>query len=244
MTLARAIRGVLFDLDGTIRINLPSAGEVFDSFVASQGVHLSSEDRLLAARWEHYYFANSTEIRADRALYDGREDAFWTNFGRRRLTALGLPSDGSDSLAVDVADHMRLNYQPRSHVPEGVKDLMRDLRLAGLTLGVVSNRSTSYVLELEELGLAMLVDFSLAAGEVGSWKPHPEIFLEAVRRAHIAPSAAAYVGDNYFADVVGARGSGLLPVLYDPGEVFPEADCSVIRSFDELPNILGVLNMP
>lgn len=244
MSLARAIRAVLFDLDGTIRINLPGAGEVFDAFVVSQGFRLSGEDRLRAARWEHYYFADSSEIRTDRALYDGREDAFWVNFGRRRLTALGFPAHKADTLAVDVADHMRVNYQPRSHVPEGVQDLMRGLRLEGLTLGVVSNRSTSFVPELEELGLARLVDFSLAAGEVGSWKPHPEIFLEAVRRASVPPSTAAYVGDNYFADVVGARGSGLFPVLYDPGGVFPDADCRVIRNFDELPDLLGVRNMP
>jgi FMN phosphatase YigB (HAD superfamily) len=42
------------------------------------------------------------------------------------------------------------------------------------------------------------------------------------------------VGDNYFADVVGARRAGLTPVLFDPDEIFPEADCIVIKSFDEL----------
>jgi len=43
-----------------------------------------------------------------------------------------------------------------------------------------------------------------------------------------------YVGDNYFADVVGARGAGLQPVLYDPAGIYPEANCPVIVSLDGL----------
>jgi FMN phosphatase YigB (HAD superfamily) len=50
-----------------------------------------------------------------------------------------------------------------------------------------------------------------------------------------------YVGDNYYADVVGARAAGLRPILYDPLGIFPEPDCESIRSFDELKSILNVI---
>jgi FMN phosphatase YigB (HAD superfamily) len=46
------------------------------------------------------------------------------------------------------------------------------------------------------------------------------------------------VGDNYFADVVGARRAGLQPVLYDPRALYPEADCPIITSFDQLIPVL------
>jgi predicted HAD superfamily phosphohydrolase YqeG len=46
------------------------------------------------------------------------------------------------------------------------------------------------------------------------------------------------VGDNYFADVVGSRRAGLWPVLYDPDIIFPDADCTTMRSFDELNSII------
>ena len=49
---------------------------------------------------------------------------------------------------------------------------------------------------------------------------------------------AIYVGDNYYADVVGARRAGVRPVLFDPEAVFTEADCTVIRSIGEL-NLLA-----
>jgi hypothetical protein len=42
------------------------------------------------------------------------------------------------------------------------------------------------------------------------------------------------VGDLYSVDVVGARGAGLLPILYDPYDLNREADCIRIRMLDEL----------
>jgi FMN phosphatase YigB (HAD superfamily) len=47
-----------------------------------------------------------------------------------------------------------------------------------------------------------------------------------------------YVGDNYFADIVGSHRAGLTPVLYDPASLFPEADCAVIKSLAEIPALL------
>jgi len=47
-----------------------------------------------------------------------------------------------------------------------------------------------------------------------------------------------YVGDNYFADIIGSQRAGLMPVLYDPISLFPDADCVVIKSFAEIPELL------
>jgi predicted HAD superfamily phosphohydrolase YqeG len=47
-----------------------------------------------------------------------------------------------------------------------------------------------------------------------------------------------YIGDNYFADIVGSRRAGLLPVLYDPISLFPDADCAIIKSLAEIPSLL------
>jgi FMN phosphatase YigB (HAD superfamily) len=46
-----------------------------------------------------------------------------------------------------------------------------------------------------------------------------------------SPEQTLYIGDNYFADVVGARRAGLRPVLYDPKGLFHEPGCPVIASF-------------
>jgi FMN phosphatase YigB (HAD superfamily) len=81
----------------------------------------------------------------------------------------------------------------------------------------------------------------MAAGEVNVWKPEPGIFEHGLRRTNLSPQEVIYVGDNYYADVVGARAAGLQPVLYDPLGIFPEADCAIIKSFDELNSIVKVI---
>jgi putative hydrolase of the HAD superfamily len=45
--------------------------------------------------------------------------------------------------------------------------------------------------------------------EVGWRKPRPEIFLKALELLNLGPGDALYVGDNYQADVVGAKSVGM-----------------------------------
>jgi putative hydrolase of the HAD superfamily len=76
---------------------------------------------------------------------------------------------------------------------------------------------------------------------VNTFKPEPEIFGHALRRLNLTAQEALYVGDNYYADVVGARRAGLRPVLYDPRGIFPEPGCETIKSFDELNTLVKVI---
>jgi FMN phosphatase YigB (HAD superfamily) len=55
----------------------------------------------------------------------------------------------------------------------------------------------------------------------------------------VEPEGALYVGDNYFADIVGAQSAGLKAVLIDPVNLFPEANCMVIERLPELESILA-----
>jgi putative hydrolase of the HAD superfamily len=75
---------------------------------------------------------------------------------------------------------------------------------------------------------ALYFDWLVAAGEVGVSKPDPAIFHLALERAGAPADQAVYVGDNYWADVVGAQRAGLRPVLLDPHRLFPEAVCPVL----------------
>ena len=64
-----SIQAVFFDFDGTLRHNLPAGGDVFADYAFQLGLHISHEDRLRAIRWEHYYWAESVELKADREIY-------------------------------------------------------------------------------------------------------------------------------------------------------------------------------
>ncbi len=241
MLSPNGIQAVFFDLDGTLRHNLPSGGEVFANYAAQLGLHIRDEDRLRAARWEHFYWASSIDLKEDLEKYREENGGFWRNYSHRQLVALGASAPQAQQLASNVSAYMEESYQPQSIVPDDVRRLLPALQNAGYKLAVISNRDKPYQQEIETLGLAPYFAFSLAGGEINSFKPEPEIFIHACERAEVTPSQAVYVGDNYFADVAGSRRAGLQPVLYDPRGIFPEADCPVIASFDQLLSFLETL---
>ncbi len=232
------IQSIFFDLDGTLRHNLPTGGEVFADYAVQLGLPIHHEDRLRAFRWEHYYWADSLDLKADKKIYPEENRDFWLQYSRRQLVALGASKMQAEELAPKVHGHMEESYKPKSIVPEDVMRLLPALQSAGFKMGVISNREKPFQAEIAALGLSPYFDFSMAGGEVNAWKPEPEIFIRACQRADVDPQEAVYVGDNYFADVVGARRAGLRPVLYDPRGIFPEAECPVLASFDQLPSVL------
>jgi putative hydrolase of the HAD superfamily len=235
--MTHSIKSILFDLDGTLRHHIPNGSDDFNHYLMSLSISLHPEDIARAARWEHFYFASSPEIRVDSEKYPEREE-FWVNFARRRLVALGCSSLQSVELAPQVQAYMRDSHRPAVHVPPETRPLIDSLKAAGYILGVVSNRSHRFEEQIAEMGFANDFHFTLAAGEVNSFKPDPGIFEEALRRSGTSARETMYVGDNYFADIVGSLRAGLHPVLYDPIGLFPEAECPIIRSFDQLPGLL------
>jgi HAD superfamily hydrolase (TIGR01549 family) len=230
------IRAILFDLDGTLRHNRPSYNDAFFDFCAELGVPDSRENQRRALRWAHYYFAGSAENAADRQRLGHDEDLFLTNYVHRWLIAYGCAPARATDLAPDLYQRMKEAIQPTNWVDPEAPQTLKRLKEAGFTLGVVSNRSEAFDDLMNELDLARYFEFAVAAGEVGSWKPDKGIFLHAIERAGSCPECTIYVGDNYFADVVGAQSAGLRPVLLDPEGVFPDAECPVIRSLSELQN--------
>ncbi len=230
------IKAIFFDLDGTLRHNLPSGGEFFADYAIQLGLPATSEDRLRAMRWEHFYWANSPDLLADRRAYPD-DGLFWSMYSRRQLVALGASNAQADDLAPQVTEYMSQSYKPKSVVPEDVFRLLPRLK-GSYTLGVISNREKPYQEEIESLGLSSFFELVLAGGEVRMWKPEPHIFIHACERLNVLPTEAMYVGDNYFADVVGARRAGLQPVLYDPRGIFPDPGCAIIHSFDDLLDVV------
>lgn len=235
------IKAIFFDLDGTLRHSVPSGGDVFTDYVSSLGLPVNEESRLRAARWEHFYWANSADLRDDLLAHSADSDNFWIEYSRRRLVALGVPPSASKELAAQVSAHMGEMYKPESVVFEDVRRLLPALKDAGYLLAVISNREKPFHELLASHNLSEFFHFSLAAGEVNTYKPDPGVFKHALDRADLTAQETVYVGDNYFADVVGSRRAGLHPVLYDPGGIFPEADCISIKSFDELQSVIEVI---
>jgi HAD superfamily hydrolase (TIGR01509 family) len=228
----------LFDLDGTLRHSRPSFNQAFIEIAIQLGVADRPDYRLKSMRWLHYYWATSPEMLADLELFGERKDLFWTNHARQNLIVFGCSEEQALSLAPQVSRLMSETYLPEDWVSPEVPEVLAELQQAGFTLAVVSNRTNPFEEELERLGLRSYFEFALAAGEIKSWKPQAEIFWHALRRLDVSPQETLYVGDNYYADVVGPQQIGMGAVLIDTDAVFPEAECAVIQSLGDLRRVL------
>lgn len=227
------IRAIFYDLDGTLRMNVPNGWRAFTEFADTLGLKTGENERLEAARWEHYYFAESPELRSDRVAYQDRTD-FWANYSYRQLTQLGAtPSQASD-LAPRLHQMMVNSYRPEDVVPDDLIDTLEVLKQRGYILGVLSNRNESYADYLSELGLGGYFNLAIPAGEAGVFKPDPGVFHYLLEKAGVSAPESIYVGDNYFADVVGARQAGMHPVLLDTIGLFIDPDCPVIQSHSQI----------
>lgn len=81
----------------------------------------------------------------------------------------------------------------------------------GYHLGIISNGSddlNTYEL-MDKMGLRIYFDFVLSSSAIGKRKPHPAIFRSALDNFNIYPNQAVMVGDNYEADILGARQLGM-----------------------------------
>lgn len=233
------IRAILFDLDGTLRHNKPSSVHAFFDYAVQFGLSDSLEKRKSAARWAHYYWAQSQDLADDLHIYQELDDPFWTNYSRRNLLAFDCEIECADELAPRMVAYMNTEYQPEDWVPADVPTTLQALRDSGYRLAVLSNRSQPCQDHLQSLGLLDYFDFALVAGEVDAWKPDPLVFQHALKRMGTSASQTIYVGDNYYADIIGSLSAGLAPVLIDPEEIFPDAECPVISTLGELPNLLN-----
>ena len=232
------ITAVLFDLDGTLRHNLPPYNQALLDYAVQLGAADAPERRREVLRWVHAYWAQSPQMLQDQATYGGLSEEFWNYYTGLTLLRFGCPETQAQALAPPVSQFMQNQYQPVDHVPAEVWETLTMLKDAGFAMGVASNRSRPYSEQMTALGLAPFFQFTLAAGEISSWKPEPGIFQHALALLNARPEHTIYVGDNYFADIVGATNAGLRPVLLDPDGLFPEAECPVITSISGLLDVL------
>ena len=110
------------------------------------------------------------------------------------------------------------------------------LKTAGLRIAVISNTEDGRVKEsLGLAGLALHFECVIDSHIVGHSKPNKEVFQFALVELGVEPHEAAYVGDSYGYDVIGARRAGLHPILLDRMAAYEsEPELTRIQSLIEL----------
>ncbi|MEE9443282.1 MAG: HAD family hydrolase [candidate division Zixibacteria bacterium] len=130
---------------------------------------------------------------------------------------------------------------------DGVIETLTLFKQHGYKLGLISNTLFSPELmngDLEMLGLDGLFDAKIYSSEVGFRKPHPRIFFYAAGKMGLAPDEMIYVGDRYRVDMLGARYSGMHPILFYREDLeYPGYMPRSIPIIDGMPGLNEVLGI-
>ena len=110
----------------------------------------------------------------------------------------------------------------------------------GYKLAIVSNWDTPLDPLAERLGIAHYFDIIVTSHDerVRSAKPDPHIFEYTLEAVGVSAEEAVHVGDTYEADIIGAQGVGIRPILIDRENPHVSRWDETIESLAELPELL------
>lgn len=147
----------------------------------------------------------------------------------------------ADQMAWELlqAGHSLFAANVASLYDDTVPTLQR-LKDDGYKLAIVSNWDTPLDPLAERLGIAHFFDIIVASHDVRvrSAKPDPHIFKYTLKAVGVSAKETVHVGDTFEADIIGAQGVGIRPILIDrEGSQLGRWD-ETIRSLAELPELL------
>ena len=204
------LRAVFLDIGDTIMRPNPSWEHVYAIAFEEFGVQVQIEDldRALREAYRHGGWG----------MEGGFEPSEETSFRRTvemdgaAIAALGL-APMPDAFFRRLAELFLLTSH--WHVFPDAYPALAALKERSLVIGAVSNWVWNLPELLHALDIVSAFDFIAASARIGFEKPHPRIFEWALERAAVPPETVIHVGDHIGADVEGARGVGISPVLID-----------------------------
>jgi len=222
------LRAVLFDVDFTLFRPGPELGP--------EGYRRVGERHGLALDPGRYGEARAAAIEALQG--EGRfvhDDEIWVAFTEKIVRGMGGEADGARECATDMVREWERHENFSLY--EDVLAVLDELRRHGLKIGLVTNGQR----DLEEFVAhhRLEVDAMVGSRLHGRTKPHPSIFVAALRMLDARPQEAAMVGDSYEDDIAGARALGMRAILLDRDGMRPD-EPERIDTLLALPAALGL----
>ena len=200
------LKGLLFDMDGTLVDNLAYHFMAFDAYAKREGFTLL-EPVSLKINGMH------------------SNDIFPLLLGNEVVAQYGL-----DRLNREKEEVYRDMYRPRIAPIAGVIELLKEAKKAGVKCAIGSSGCRENVeMIIEGLGIADLIDGSISGSDVTHGKPHPEIFTKAHELLGLKAEECIVVEDAVNGIVAGVRaGCKCLAVTTTAtAEVLAEAGASL-----------------
>ena len=244
------IRGVLFDLGGTLHVNdSPPGRDIWFSRrvierLGDYGIHLEISPEALAAQ-----LAVNAEEYKRHSEQDLKELGGAEIWSRWFLREQGLSPSQLAPMAEELSflyDYERVRVMRRPHLAQ----TMERLQSMGLRMGVISNIISRSVVPhfLAEYGIDGYMDCVITSCGTGIRKPDPGIFRVAEEKMGMAPEELAYVGDTISRDVRGTRAAGWKCMIQIRNPAIAHRDKGLENSpwkpdylIDDLAEIPGIL---
>ena len=184
-----AVRGVLFDLDGTLIDSAPDLAGAANRLRADHGM-------------------------APLPLADLRP---MVGSGARGMVGVAFGVAPGEPRFEELRDTFLAHYEAglleRTHPFDGVEAMLSALEAAGIPWGIVTNKATRFTTPIVAgLGLAKRAAVVVCGDTTPHAKPHPEPLWHAARAMGLAPEDVVYVGDD-LRDAQAARAAGMAMVV-------------------------------
>ena len=119
----------------------------------------------------------------------------------------------SSDLVLEATQRFKALHLELSTLYDGVFDILEDLKNRELKLGVISNSFSGHArIILSNLELDHFFSSIVDCGDVSAFKPMKQPFERVLYELKTDVSRTIYVGDEYYADMVGAKSLGITTV--------------------------------
>ncbi len=235
------IKAIFFDLFNTLVTYKPSREDMQLEALGAIGLNARREDicRGIKSADEYFYAQNATSPM--KSLSETERKKVWMGYETIVFQEAGLqPSPTNLGMTLGYMEKVKFEMALYDDVIPALDDLRKD----SFVLGLISNIDKDISSMCQTLGLSDRLDVVVTSLDSGFFKPSPQIFQMAARKAEVDPDEAVYVGDQYAADVVGSRGAGMTGILIDRDRVYrdDQTDGYAILGMDELPGLIESIN--
>lgn len=203
----RNIQHIFFDLDHTLWDFDKNSGLAFTSIFQKNkikvelDIFLKTYSPINMNYWKLY---RENKISKTDLRYGRLKDAF-------NELRIDVTNEQINQLSMDYIDHL----PNHNHLLEGAIDLLEYL-YPNYKLHIITNgfREVQHK-KMESSGIMKYFSTITTSEDVGVKKPHPQIFEVALDRAAAKIEGSIMIGDNFEADILGARDFGMPAILYN-----------------------------
>ena len=237
------IRGVAFDLDGTLVDSAPGLTAAVDNALYALELPMAGEERVVT------WIGNGADVLIQRALTWARQEraALRASQGKPSVDHDDIPQAEQQTILRKLFDRYYGEVaEEGSFLFPAVADTLGALHAKGLPLALVTNKPTPFVAPiLSSLDIAKYFTVVIGGDDVKNKKPHPEPLLMVAEKLGLAPAELLFVGDSRN-DIQAAKAAGCcsigLTYGYNYGEPISLSEPDYI--FDQFNELLPAFGLP